>query len=300
MLDINDIAAALNVVSFLIFGAVGFKDLRKAKLIAICWAIINVLYSYFFAWNHGYHNPAITINGIKFPLYGTFAVIGVLYLLFISSSPFKKVRLCLALISLVYLSTLRPMSFVGYISVGSGVERSIFLQFLTLAFSCCLLIPWSSLVEQEKSLWGEWFHLNSQQIHQNMAPIVMGIASYIVIYAINNIIVNRSIISLNIFTGYVALVRFIVLKAFFIVLINHIVSFGLSTRILRFIVPQNTPSFLFAFVSAGIYAGIHYNILPILLIREFLFGLILAYMYFKTGTLSYGFFVSSLIEIFTI
>jgi len=301
MIDANNTIIFLNVLFILILGSITFHRTIYAKIAVVIWAAFAVTFEYYLLWAMGGFGLSYQFFFLDLPFYTIPILVIIIQLLFDDSQFLKKSRYLFAVVFIGLFSCLRPVSGVADLTnmTGNALDRSIMQGLYTMTYLCCLLAPLGGLISPSRPLWAQWCHISFSEIKRHATVLGTCSSLLIVVYVISNIFLKNSIIMIGIPAPFSLFARYTALSVFYYIFIDHFLCFGILKTVLSTLVPDDSSGKWIIFVSACAYILVRYYYHPAFMVREFIFGLIFAYLYKRTNSLAYGVILHSLIYIFT-
>lgn len=280
----------------------GFLSLRvqNTKRLAIMLGAVftsNIAYFYLVCGRLGYDLNSLTyhVHGGSFPFYLLIPIYAGLLALGLWRLPVRKWRLLVGLAVATWIYV--PGAYGDIVELSnmssSDAEVTVLATGSITALLLSVLAPMLLLSDGETCLakrlfWASWGHLKKHGV-----TLIAGLAAFIVIYYIFNLIIKGELLSPHIAITPSILIRHILYTVFYFVLIEQFVAIGLAKRVLDHFTPGEGTSIHEMWLYALLLALLNYQWPALYMAREFMFGLVVSYWYIKTGSLTYGILVRS-------
>ncbi len=294
-----EIPLYLCAVFLLIMGNISKGRKKLAIILASAGSILTIIVEYLLLIHYGGSSPAYRFLWTAIPLLAVLGF-GILEIVLTLDLPkFERTRLLIAW-AIIYLVALHRTPFwIPPLANQAESELARYIYQITYAVPLLfsVLVPMALFKDESKSPCRKWFALPGMIKESHWKPLLIGLVSYGIFFVLSNMFLLGYSIRVHLTSDFLSLARGALFVSIFWILPNHFVSFGLSKTILdRLFVGEKT-SLVECLFFALLFAGFHWSYQPAFIVRKFLFGIIFAYMYLRTGTLAYGVFLDSLVQL---
>ena len=295
-----NLAVLANVCFLLVYGSIRTKTFRASSLIVLAWIAANVAYVYIQYSAFGASNPYF--GPLHWPY---FAVLGVSasLLAFKMAKGVPVTYVWLLMFAVVYWLGLNATSVDAIASIANQADAPAisFLYYcgISLAFWVSLLTPLAIFSEPGSRPWKTFGLVDFSGWRRHRPVIIKGALAFIFVLLVSNVYFKSMILPIHFLWPPMTLLIGTLLLVFYEVMIRHFVCLGFTSLIVKKVLGDDDEgSWIEVVFLALLYAAMYYDAGWAVITSEFSFGLVLAYLYVRTKSLSYGLIMCSFARVF--
>jgi len=270
-------------------------------LVVLAWVALNVGLVYYQTYALGYANPHV--GPLNWPYIVVFG--GCLSLILLPyAKGIRVVYVWLLMYVLIYWAGINSSLVAAPVSIANLVDSELnrFLYYIAYAlpFWTSLLTPLAIFTQPGTRPWQTFGIVNFKDRKNHRGPLIKGTIWFLVIFFITNMYLKGHLVMINLLWPPMTFVLGTLLFVLFETLIRHFVCLGMAKLIIDKILGDDEMFWVEASFLAILYGAMYYSYGWGIIFRELAFGLVLAYLYLKTKSLSYGLILCSVTRVFAL
>ncbi len=286
------------VLALIVFYGTKRVSLLRGALVG--WTIINTILLYALLAQVGMTSPTFGPFGLKLPWYFVIFVAAAVVLLPVKGGmtrPLRLVVMYILMLGVAYHRGLAGVSILAY-KTGAAYEQVFYAFSLIMPFVICVLctLPW--LAGSGELRLRRLFVPTLHNWDTHKRRILVGSAFFFLVFLVSNVVIYGKIALIDFPTDGLPFLTSFVLTLFFWVLLDQVLAIAVARRVVEKVFGDGEPAKYEVFLYAALMASLYSDFSLSFIIREFSYGLIFSYLYFRTGTLFYGIAIRSLAAFF--
>lgn len=294
----------LNGLFLVLLGSYKTRSRLRSQLVVLCWVALNVGFFYYLTWAAGETSPYFSplyVNA-ELPIYVAVCIcISLLMLSRARSVSIGTADFTFYVVVYWFSFFMHPQVVVALCSPES-TEQTLRggLLMATVPMLICLLTPLAAFCQPGISPFRQHGIVSFGHAKKHGKVLIRALMLYLGVLFVTNVFKYGQLIHLYLNTLPLSLLVETIMEVFFVAMMQHFVCFALPKFLMVRVFGDDDMFWGEVLLLAALYVGLFHQWPLLYIIKYFLIGLILAYVYLRTGSLSYGIIACALTQIFTV